>query len=86
MTARRTKVDWAHLIRELVDGDYPDKRVVLVMDNLNTHTPASLYEAFEPVEAWQQRRNRESMRVDWRFTTADARIKLKTLYPSIQSS
>ena len=116
------------------DGDYPDKRVVLVMDNLNTHTPASLYEAFEPVEArriaqrleihytpkhgswlnmaeieigamvrqcvdrripdrdsmrreveaWQQRRNRESVRVDWRFTTADARIKLKTLYPSIQ--
>ena len=104
------------------------------MDNLNTHTPASLYEAFEPVEArriaqrleihytpkhgswlnmaeieigamvrqcvdrripdrdsmrreveaWQQRRNRESVRVDWRFTTADARIKLKTLYPSIQ--
>ena len=134
VTARRTKVDWAHLIRELVDGDYPDKRVVLVMDNLNTHTPASLYEAFEPVEArriaqrleihytpkhgswlnmaeieigamvrqcvdrripdrdsmrreveaWQQRRNRESVRVDWRFTTADARIKLKTLYPSIQ--
>ena len=134
VTARRTKVDWAHLIRELVDGDYPDKRVELVMDNLNTHTPASLYEAFEPVEArriaqrleihytpkhgswlnmadieigamvrqcvdrripdrdsmrreveaWQQRRNRESVRVDWRFTTADARIKLKTLYPSIQ--
>ena len=134
VTARRTKADWAHLIRDLVDGDYPDKRVVLVMDNLNTHTPASLYEAFEPaearriakrleihhtpkhgswlnmaeieigamvrqcldrripdrdamrreVEAWQERRNRESVRVDWRFTTADARVKLKSLYPSIQ--
>ena len=36
------------------------------------------------VEAWQERRNRESVRVDWRFTTADARVKLKSLYPSIQ--
>ena len=134
VTERRTKVDWAHLVRELVDVDYPDKRVVLVMDNLNTHTPASLYEAFEPAEArriaerleihytpkhgswlnmaeieigtmvgqcldrripdratmrhevgaWQERRNRESVRVDWWFTTADARIELKNLYPSIQ--
>ena len=134
VTERRTKVDWAHLVRDLVDVDYPDKRVVLVMDNLNTHTPASLYEAFEPdearriakrleihytpkhgswlnmaeieigamvrqcldrripdrttmrreVDAWQERRNRESVRVDWRFTAADARVKLKSLYPSIQ--
>ena len=134
VTARRTRADWARLVKGLVDEDYPDKRVVLVMDNLNTHTPASLYEAFEPAEArrvakrleihytprhgswlnmaeieigamvrqcldrripdrdsmrreidaWQQRRNRESVRVDWRFTTADARIKLKSLYPSIQ--
>ena len=134
VTERRTKVDWAHLVRDLVDVDYPDKRVVLVMDNLNTHTPGSLYEAFEPaearriakrleihytpkhgswlnmaeieigamvrqcldrripdrdamrreVEAWQERRNRESVRVDWRFTKADARVKLKSLYPSIQ--
>ena len=133
-TERRTKVDWAHLVRDLLDVDYPDKRVVLVMDNLNTHAPASLYEAFEPAEArrlakrleihytpkhgswlnmaeieigalvgqcldrripdrdamrrevgaWQERRNRESVRVDWRFTTADARVKLKSLYPSIQ--
>ena len=115
--------------------DYADKdRIVLVMDNLNTHHPASLYEAFEPaearriaerleihytpkhgswlnmaeieigvlarqcldrripdqevlrreVEAWQGQRNRETMRVDWRFTTEDARIKLKSLYPSLQ--
>ena len=134
VTERRTKVDWAHLIRGLVDVDCPGKRVVLVMDNLNTHAPASLYEAFEPaearriaerleihytpkhgswlnmaeieigamvgqcldrripdrdflrreVEAWQERRNHESVRVDWRFTTADARVKLKSLYPSVQ--
>ena len=51
VTERRTKVDWAHLVRDLVDVDYPDKRVVLVMDNLNTHTSASLHEAFEPDEA-----------------------------------
>ena len=134
VTERRTKVDWAHLVRDLLDVDCPDKRVVLVMDNLNTHTPASLYEAFGPAEArrlarrleihytpkhgswlnmaeieigamvgqcldrripdraamrreteaWQERRNRERVRVDWRFTTADARVKLKSLYPSIQ--
>ena len=51
VTARRTRADWARLVKGLVDEDYPDKRVVLVMDNLNTHTPASLYEAFEPAEA-----------------------------------
>ena len=51
VTARRTRADWARLVKGLVDEDYPDKRVVLVMDNLNTHTPASLHEAFEPAEA-----------------------------------
>ena len=52
VTQRRTKIDWAHFIRELVDVHYPDaERIVLVMDNLNTHRPASLYEAFEPAEA-----------------------------------
>ena len=132
---RRTKVDWAHVIKKLVDEDYPDRdRVVLVMDNLNTHKLSSLYEAFEPAEArriaerleihytpkhgswlnmaeieigvlarqcldrrianqdilrgevnaWQNQRNRDVIRVDWRFTTEDARIKLKSLYPSIQ--
>ena len=135
VTQRRTKVDWARVIRKLVDEDYPDKdRIVLVMDNLNTHHPASLYEAFEPAEArriaerleihytpkhgswlnmaeielgvlarqclarripdqdalqretrtWQDQRNQDTIKVDWRFTTADARIKLKSLYPSIQ--
>ena len=123
------------MVQQLVDLDYPDKeRIVLVMDNLNTHHPASLYEAFEPSEArriaerleihytpkhgswlnlaeieigvldrqclsrripdqevlrrevaaWQGQRNRDAVRVEWRFTTADARIKLKSLYPSIQ--
>ena len=48
VTKRRTKVDWAQQIQRLVDEDYLDKRVVLVMDNLNTHALASLYEAFEP--------------------------------------
>ena len=135
VTERRTKVDWARVVRKLVDADYADReRIVLVMDNLNTHHPASLYEAFEPEEAlriaerleihytpkhgswlniaeielgvlarqcldrripdkevleretqaWQEKRNGEEIRVDWRFTAEDARVKLKSLYPSIQ--
>ena len=134
VTQRRTKLDWALFVRELVDVHYPDAvRVVLVMDNLNTHRPASLYEAFEPAEAkriwdrlelhytpkhgswlniaecefsvlsrqctnrrlpdqealaaevaaWQAERNGTTATVDWRFTTADARIRLKHLYPKI---
>ena len=52
VTERRTKKDWAAYVKHLVDGRYKEAhRVVLVMDNLNTHTPASLYEAFEPIEA-----------------------------------
>ena len=133
---RRTKVDWAHVIQRLVDEDYPDRdRIVLVMDNLNTHKLSSLYEAFKPsearriaerleihntpkhgswlnmaeieigvlarqclerripdretlrgeVETWQKSRNRDAVRVNWRFTTADARIRLRSLYPSIQT-
>ena len=136
VTDRRTKADWARVVQQLVDVDYAHKdRIVLVMDNLNTHHPASLYEALEPdearriaerlevhytpkhgswlnmaeieigvmarqcldrrisgqstlrreIEAWQNRRNRDGIRVDWRFTTADARIELKSLYPSIQN-
>ena len=135
VTDRRTRTDWAEVVRKLVDEDYADKeRIVLVMDNLNTHHPSSLYQAFEPAEArriaerleihytpkhgswlniaeielgvlarqcldrripsqrvlaqetgaWQEQRNRAAIRVDWRFTTQDARIKLKSLYPSIQ--
>jgi hypothetical protein len=129
---RRTRIDWAHCIRDLVDVHYPDaERIVLVQDNLNTHTPASLYEAFPPAEAkrladklelhytpkhgswlnmaeielgilagqcldrrlpdreslereaaaWVADRNAAIKTIDWRFTTADARIKLDHLYP-----
>ena len=135
VTERRTRTDWAEVVRKLVDEDYADKeRIVLVMDNLNTHHPSSLYEAFEPEEArriaerleinytpkhgswlnmveieigvmarqclgrripdqsvlqretaaWQAQRNRGGIRVDWRFTTADERVRLKSLYPSTQ--
>ena len=51
VTKRGTKVDWAQQIQRLVDEDYPDKRIVLVMDHFNTHAPASFYEAFEPAAA-----------------------------------
>jgi hypothetical protein len=135
VTQRRTSQDWAHFIRELVDIHYPQaEKLVLVMDNLNTHTPSSLYQTFAPtearrilqkleihytpvhgswlnmaeielsalarqclsrrigtqeeleheVQAWQQSRNAEAITVNWRFTTADARIKLKRLYPSLE--
>ncbi len=134
VTARRTAVDWAHFIRNLVDVVYPEaERVVLVLDNLNTHRAASLYEAFAPTEArrilerleihytpkhgswldmaeielsalarqcldrrittradlarevaaWEAARNAAQVTIDWRFTTADARIKLKHLYPTL---
>jgi len=135
VTNRHTKIDWAQLIKELVDNHYPDKKIVLVMDNLNTHKLGSLYEAFAPEEArriaerleihytpkhgswldmaeieigvlsrqcldrrisdqdtlraeinaWQKQRNQDAVCVNWRFTTEDARIKLKSLYPSNQS-
>ena len=52
VSAQRTRMDWAHCIRELVDVHYPDAdRIVLVLDHLNTHSPASLYAAFPPAEA-----------------------------------
>ena len=133
--AHRTRVDWAWQIRHLLEVDYPQaEAVVLVMDNLNTHSIASLYEAFEPAmarrlaqrleihdtpkhgswlnvaeiemgvlsrqcldrridpmellqtecSAWDRQRNEQQRGVDWRFTTDDARIKLKRLYPQIQ--
>jgi len=134
--SRRTKADWGYFLRELLDVHYADaQKVVLVMDNLNTHSPASFYEVFEPEEAqrltekleihhppihgswlnmaeielsvlarqalngrfasleavqervsiWQERRNRRQARIEWQFTTADARIKLQRLYPSIEA-
>ena len=135
VTERRTQKDWAEQIRQLVEEDFPDAdKIVLVMDNLNTHRPASLYEAFEPEKAkkiwdrleihytpkhgswlnmaeiefsglsrqglsdrvpdiesmrrevseWVCRRNAEGGKIDWRFTTKDARIKLKRPYPELQ--
>jgi hypothetical protein len=134
VTDRRTKCDWAEQVRVLMDVQYPRaERVTLVMDNLNTHALASLYEAFDPAEArrlierlevvytpkhgswlnmaeielsvlsrqcmgdrvpdqatlaaavdrWQKDRNNSRATIDWRFTTADARIKLRRLYPKI---
>jgi hypothetical protein len=132
---RRTRVDWAHCIKDLVDVHYPDaERIVLVQDNLNTHTPRrcmrrshrprpsgspTSWSSTPPpsmaagrsmaeielamlagqcldrrladratlereVAAWQAARNRAGRGVNWRFTTEDARIKLKHLYPLIQ--
>jgi hypothetical protein len=131
----RGMVDFAHVIKHLVDDVYPDaEQIVLVMDNLNTHSPGSLYEVFEPAEAkrladkleihytpkhgswldmaeielsvlnrqcldrripdrdslvsevaaWTRARNASETTINWRFTTADARIKLKHLYPAIE--
>jgi DDE superfamily endonuclease/Winged helix-turn helix len=134
VTERRTKIDWAHCIKELVDLHYPEaEKIVLVLDNLNTHTPGALYEAFTPTEArriaknleihytpkhgswlnmaeielsvlarqcldqripdqqtlaeevgaWEAERNAAESSIEWRFTTQEARIKLKHLYPEI---
>jgi hypothetical protein len=135
VSARRTKQDWAQVLRDLVDVQYPDaEQIVLVMDNLNTHDFSSLYEAFEPQEArrirekieihytpkhgswltmaeielavlngqcldrrigkeaelrqevaaWEAERTSQQVRVNWCFTTEDARIKLKRLYPVLE--
>jgi hypothetical protein len=134
VTQRRTARDFAEVLRWLVEDAHPEARkVVLVVDNLNTHKPACLYEAFEPerarriaerlewhytpkhgswlnmaeielsvlarqalsrrigtieelrqaVEWWEQERNSRQVEVQWRFTTAKARIKLRRLYPSV---
>ncbi len=89
---QRTKVDWAHQVEHLLSLDYPGaEKVVLVMDNLNTHGLGSLYEAFEPQQAhalelaaWQNEVNTDQRQVDWQFTTDDARIKLRNLYPTLK--
>ena len=134
VTDRRTSQDFAHVLKELVDVRYPAaERIELVVDNLNTHTPAALYATFTPEEAhrinaklewhytpvhgswldmaeielsvlarqcldqrfedksalkgavahWQARRNLAGAPIHWRFRTADARSKLRHLYPSI---
>jgi DDE superfamily endonuclease len=132
---QRTRIDWAHCVKDLVDVHYPAaETIVLVMDQLNTHSPASLYATFPPTEAkrladkleihstpkhgswlnmaelelsvlerqclrrrladrptmerelaaWVTARNAVEATIDWRFATADARIKLKRLYPAFQ--
>jgi DDE superfamily endonuclease len=134
VTQQRTALDYAHLLKTVVDSDYAQaEKLIVIQDNLNTHSPASLYKAFEPqeaqrilsrlefchtpkhgswlnmaeielsvlsrqcldrripdletlkseVDAWQDNRNHEETWINWRFTTADARVKLHRLYPSI---
>ena len=134
VTERRTAIDYAKILRDLADIHFPKvEKIVLVQDNLNTHTPASLYEAFEPAEArriierfewhytpkhgswlnlaeselavlsgqcldrripdaakltsevaaWVSRRNTHNAKANWHFTSVDARVKLKSLYPSL---
>jgi len=134
VTDRRTAVDYAKILRDLADIHFPKaEKIVLVQDNLNTHAPASLYEAFEPAEArriierfewhyspkhgswlnlaeselavlsgqcldrripdkaklerevaaWTSHRNTHNAKANWHFTSADARVKLKSLYPAL---
>jgi uncharacterized small protein (DUF1192 family) len=134
VTDRHTALDYAQVLKELSDTHFPGSaKIVLVQDNLNTHKPASLYEAFPPaearrlverfewhytpkhgswldmaeselgvlssqcldrripdqqvlkeeIEAWEADRNRKHAKADWQFTTADARVKLKRLYPAL---
>jgi hypothetical protein len=134
VTDRHTAVDYAQILKDLSDKRFPNvSQIVLVQDNLNTHKPASLYEAFpaaearrlverfewhytpkhgswldmaeselgvvtsqcldrripdkqtliEEVAAWEDDRNKNHTKADWQFTTADARIKLKRLYPTL---
>ena len=134
VTDRHAAVDYAHLLKEVADRWFPDAaKIALVQDNLSTHKPASLYEAFPPAEArrlverfewhytpkhgswlnmaetelsvlssqcldrristrqmqidevtaWEADRNKHHAKADWQFTTADARVKLKRLYPSL---
>jgi transposase len=135
VTSSRTKEDWAYFMRDLLDGPYKDaEKLILVMDNLNTHGPGSFYKVFPAAEArrlahkleihytpkhgswlnmaeitlsilarqclstriasieevkeqvltWQNERNQANVTINWRFTTEDARIKLKRLYPVIE--
>jgi hypothetical protein len=135
VSAQRTRLDFGACVKELVDVHYPGvERIVLVLDQLNTHSPASLYAAFPPAEAkrlaekleihhtpthgswlnmaelelsalqrqclrqrlpdrdamarevtaWAARRNAQTRRINWQFTTTDARLKLRRLYPAFE--
>jgi hypothetical protein len=134
VTGRRTAIDFAKILRDLADIHFPSaSKIVLVQDNLNTHAPASLYEAFQPAEArriierfewhftpkhgswlnlaepelavlsgqcldrriptvpalkrevkaWRNHRNTHNTKAKWHFTTTDARVKLRSLYPAL---
>jgi hypothetical protein len=87
VTDQRTSIDYAQQMKYLVDERHPRaKKIRVVQDNLNTHVKASLKDVLtQEVAAWEKRRNQKSSPVDWRFTTEDARIKLKRLYPSVPS-
>jgi len=135
ITDRKTKHDWAHFLEALADSYSEAQRIILVMDNLNTHGPGSFYETFVPeaaqalwnrfefvytpkhgswlnmaeielnilikqclgrriptiaemqaeVSAWEHRRNNSRATIDWQFTAADARTKLRRLYPTLRT-
>jgi len=135
ITEQRTKKDWAYFIKEIADMYENASKITLVMDNLNTHKPGSLYEVFAPekakelwdrfefvhtpkhgswlnmaeielnvlarqclnrriarlstvkkeVDAWQNHRNNRCAKINWQFTTNDARIKLRRLYPTLDT-
>ena len=135
VTEQRTKQDWARFLEAIAKEYKHAEKITLVMDNLNTHVPGSLYETFQPekakalldrfefvytpkhgswlnkaeielrvlstqclnrridtipevkrqVTAWEKERNNKNATINWRFTTDDARIKLKRLYPSVSS-
>jgi len=132
-TGRRTKCDWAAFVKDIAGHYKRAEKITLVMDNLNTHTPGSLYETFPPqeakglwdrfefvytpihgswlnmaeielnvligqclnrrmdsldqvtaaVSAWQKRRDNAKAKIKWQFTTRDARVKLRRLYPTL---
>ena len=83
--ARRTKVDWAYFMRELLDVHYPQAaKLVLARQALSGRIP-SLQAVQERVACWLMRRNQAQATIEWRLTTADARIKLQRLYPSIEA-
>lgn len=135
VTERRRRIEWAKVMRQMADELYPEaEKIVVILDNLNTHTPSAFYETFESqearrlverfefhftpkhgswlnmaeielsalvrqcldrrlpdlekltqeVQAWQQQRNDEVVKVQWQFKTNDARTKLLHLYPKIQ--
>ena len=135
ITERRTKKDWAYFLENIAEENRDAVKITLVMDNLNTHNPGSLYETFTPekakaiwnrfdfvytpkhgswlniaeielnvltsqclkrridnieiirkeVQAWEKHRNNKNAKVNWQFTTKDARIKLSRLYPTLES-